>query len=174
MHMHVYMYIYKGKLRLSWFAALSSLMGAGMSGVEMNSSMSLFAAGLGSLLLAFSAHSLNQIVECNLDKKMERTKNRPLPSGRITKINAYIYASITGTIGCSILYTYGSPLSMYMGLLSILTYVCLYTPAKTRTVWNTEIGAFPGALPVVVGWTAAVGTQVLTYTCIYKIFLFYS
>ena len=103
-----------------------------------------------------ASNVFNQIIEIELDAKMDRTKNRPLPSGRITKQNAFILGCVLTVLGLAILYNVNPKTAMF-GAISIFMYVSLYTPLKTVTPLSVFVGAFPGAIPFMLGWVAATG-----------------
>jgi protoheme IX farnesyltransferase len=107
------------------------------------------------LLLAFGVATLNQYWEGSIDSLMDRTASRPIPTGRIMPAEALVF----GLIQCSIAELYlllaVNPLTAVLGLLVIIGYILVYTPLKTRTSISTAIGAIPGALPPLMGWTAA-------------------
>jgi protoheme IX farnesyltransferase len=106
-------------------------------------------------LLAFGVAALNQYWERELDVLMTRTASRPLPTGRVSHLEALIF----GVAQCAVAEVYlalaVNPLTAFLGLLVIVGYVLVYTPLKTRTSASTAIGAIPGALPPLMGWTAA-------------------
>jgi protoheme IX farnesyltransferase len=106
-------------------------------------------------LLAFGVATLNQYWERELDVLMTRTASRPLPTGRVSHLEALIF----GVAQCAVAEVYlalaVNPLTAFLGLLVIVGYVLVYTPLKTRTSASTAIGAIPGALPPLMGWTAA-------------------
>jgi protoheme IX farnesyltransferase len=110
---------------------------------------------IGIALLAFGVATLNQYLERGLDPLMERTAKRPLPSGKVSPIEALLF----GIIQCSVAELYllflVNGLTAILGLIVIVGYVLVYTPLKTRTTVCTAIGAIPGALPPLMGWTAA-------------------
>jgi heme o synthase len=103
-----------------------------------------------------ASNVFNQIIEIELDAKMDRTKNRPLPSERISKQNAAVFGSVLAIIGLVILYNVNPKTAMF-GAISIFMYVSLYTPLKTLTPLSVFVGAFPGAIPFMLGWVAATG-----------------
>ncbi len=110
---------------------------------------------IGITLLAFGVATLNQVIERKTDALMERTMNRPLPSGKVTTAEALIFGLIL-TISAEIyLATLVNPLTAGLGLIVIVGYVLLYTPLKTKTSASTAIGAIPGALPPLMGWTSS-------------------
>ncbi|MCA9121190.1 MAG: protoheme IX farnesyltransferase [Planctomycetaceae bacterium] len=114
-------------------------------------------AMLGTLLVASSASALNQYLERQLDLKMDRTAERPLPAGRLSKFEVIIFAIVTVVTGEAYLAVLVNIEAALWGLLTWAIYVWLYTPLKTRTPLNTAIGAISGALPVFIGWSAAGG-----------------
>ena len=111
---------------------------------------------VGGYCMVGASNVFNQIIEIELDAKMDRTKNRPLPSGRISKQNAFILGSFLTIIGLAILYNVNPKTAMF-GAISIFMYVSLYTPLKTVTPLSVFVGAFPGAIPFMLGWVAATG-----------------
>jgi protoheme IX farnesyltransferase len=106
-------------------------------------------------LLAFGVATLNQFIERTLDGLMKRTENRPLPSNRLTSIESLIFGIILTSLAEGCLYFLVNPLTAILGLVVIIGYVFLYTPLKTKTSASTAIGAIPGAMPPLMGWTAA-------------------
>jgi protoheme IX farnesyltransferase len=106
-------------------------------------------------LLAFGVATLNQYWERNIDKLMERTSTRPLPTSKVTPTESLIFGIGLCTIAEIYLLLLVNPLTAILGLIVIVGYVLVYTPLKTRTSVSTAIGAIPGALPPLMGWTAA-------------------
>ena len=102
-----------------------------------------------------SSSILNQYIEVDLDAKMLRTESRPLPNKRINKKIALYLGLILGFVGVFYLFIFVNTITSIISFLTIFSYVCIYTPSKTQSKWNTIIGSFPGALPPVGGWTAA-------------------
>ncbi len=116
----------------------------------------LFANSLVAItLLAFGVATLNQYWERDLDTQMERTAMRPLPKGRITPNEALIFGVVQCAVAEAYLFFVVNSLTAILGLVVIVGYVLVYTPLKTRTSVSTAIGAIPGALPPLMGWTAA-------------------
>ena len=111
---------------------------------------------VGGYCMVGASNVFNQIIEIELDAKMDRTKNRPLPSGRISKQNAFILGCVLTVLGLAILYNVNPKTAMF-GAISIFMYVSLYTPLKTVTPLSVFVGAFPGAIPFMLGWVAATG-----------------
>lgn len=109
---------------------------------------------IGGYCMVGASNAYNQIIERDLDKLMDRTKNRPIPSGTISVKVAFIIATVLTIIGLVVLYMI-NPKSAMFGAISIFMYVSLYTPLKTKTPLSVFIGAFPGAIPFMLGWVAA-------------------
>jgi protoheme IX farnesyltransferase len=112
---------------------------------------------LGTALLAAGASALNQLLERDEDAKMRRTRDRPLPSGRVTPEAALMIGGVCAAAGLAWLALAVNLLTALLGALTLAVYVLVYTPLKRVTAWNTAIGAIPGALPPLMGWTAARG-----------------
>ena len=109
---------------------------------------------LGTALCAAAAGVMNQVVERDFDKLMPRTRLRPLPAGRVSRKLATVYGLSLGVLGVAYLFIAVNPLTASLGLATILGYLLVYTPMKRRSTLNTVIGAIPGAIPPVMGWTA--------------------
>lgn len=112
---------------------------------------------IGTALVAGGTNAFNQLRERDVDALMRRTRGRPLPSGRITPRAAGVFAGIISLGGVGYLALAVNLLTAGLAALTLASYVLLYTPLKRRTSLNTLIGAVPGALPIVGGWTAAGG-----------------
>jgi heme o synthase len=113
---------------------------------------------IGVAMVAGSAGAMNQVWERKIDGEMERTRRRPLPAGRMSTSMAAIYSVVLGLVGTAYLaYTLGW-VPAIVGLVTWITYVPIYTPLKTRSSWNTTVGAISGALPMMIGYTAAGGS----------------
>ncbi|MBI3829962.1 MAG: protoheme IX farnesyltransferase [Planctomycetes bacterium] len=115
----------------------------------------LFYTMLGIFLVASGASVLNQIRERDADARMERTASRPMPSGRWTVVAAAILAVLLSAAGTLLLALTTTRMAAGLAALTLVLYVFLYTPLKRSTSLNTVIGAFPGALPPLIGWAAA-------------------
>lgn len=111
---------------------------------------------LGTGLIVGSANSLNMYLERDIDCLMARTKNRPLPTGKLAPAGALAFGLALGAASLPALAKVNLA-TMALGLLALVAYVLVYTPLKQRTHWATWVGALPGALPVLMGWTAATG-----------------
>ncbi len=110
---------------------------------------------LGGFLVTGSSNAFNQIIERDLDKLMNRTQNRPLPQERLGVAEAFGLAALCGIAGISILWIFMNPLSGILGLLALLLYTIVYTPLKRITPFAVFVGAFPGAIPPLLGCVAA-------------------
>jgi protoheme IX farnesyltransferase len=109
---------------------------------------------IGGYCMVGASNAYNQIIEKDLDKLMDRTKNRPIPSNTISVKAAFVIATLLTITGLVVLYLI-NPKSAMFGAISIFMYVSLYTPLKTRTPLAVFVGAFPGAIPFMLGWVAA-------------------
>lgn len=146
------------KARLSLMVILTSAAGffmgyRGSTGWFVPFCMTLLGTGL----LAVSAAALNQVLEVKHDARMDRTKSRPLVTGLFTVPFAVYLGVLTGLFGFLILLVGTNPLTSVLGLLTLAIYLFVYTPLKRISIWNTLVGAIPGALPPLMGWTAATG-----------------
>ena len=110
---------------------------------------------LGTALVAAGTNALNQYVEREHDARMHRTRTRPLPSGRITPRAALIFSSAIAIIGTVYLAVAVNWLTAALGAFTLASYIFVYTPLKRVSTLNTIIGAIPGAIPPLMGWTAA-------------------
>jgi len=111
----------------------------------------------GTALVAAGSSALNQLREREIDARMDRTRGRPLPSGRVTPAAAALFSWTVAVLGVGYLAWQVNLITALLALATLISYVFLYTPLKQRTSLNTLVGAVPGALPVVGGWTAAGG-----------------
>ncbi len=113
---------------------------------------------LATALVAGGSAAFNQVIERNVDALMDRTRRRPVAAGRLSPREALVFASILSIAGLVWLALATTLLAAGVALLTLLTYVALYTPLKLRTSFATVIGAIPGALPPMIGWAAATNT----------------
>ena len=143
------------KARLTTLVLLTTAVGfyAGWHGA-MNWLL-LFNTLTGTALVAAGASALNQWIERDYDAKMRRTQNRPLPSGRMQPATVAIFGGITSAAGLIYLALAVNLLTSVLGAVTLVSYLFIYTPLKRITWLNTAIGAIPGALPPLMGWTAA-------------------
>lgn len=109
---------------------------------------------IGGYCMVGASNAFNQIIEKDLDVLMDRTKNRPVPSGRMSVNTAFVIAIALTVLGLAILYSINPKTAMF-GAISIFLYTSVYTPLKTKTPLSVFVGAFPGAIPFMLGWVAA-------------------
>ena len=109
---------------------------------------------IGGYLMVGASNTFNQVIEKDLDKVMKRTRNRPLPSGRMSVGTGLFIAFSCATLGLYLLYLINVK-SFTVGFISMVLYVLAYTPLKTKTPLSVLVGAFPGAFPFALGWIAA-------------------
>jgi heme o synthase len=124
---------------------------------------------IGTALCAASASILNQVVERRYDALMPRTAHRPLPTGRVSVRFAAILGIVSGILGGLCLFLLVNTLTAILGIATLGSYVALYTPMKRRTTLNTVVGAIPGAIPPVMGWTAIAGSISLPAATLFAI-----
>jgi len=117
----------------------------------------LILLAIGGYFMVGASNVFNQIIERDLDALMDRTKNRPIPSGRMSVNYAFVLAIVLTIAGLSILYSINERTAMF-GAISICLYTSAYTPLKTKTPLSVFVGAIPGAIPFMLGWVAATGT----------------
>jgi protoheme IX farnesyltransferase len=110
---------------------------------------------IGAALVAMGSSGLNMVMERPFDRLMERTKDRPLPSGQLSARGAAIFGAALSAAGLLVLGVFVNLLSAAVALVIAGSYLLVYTPLKRRTTLNTIVGAVPGALPAVLGWTGA-------------------
>jgi heme o synthase len=144
------------KFRLSFLVAFSCTFGYVLGSSEINW-VNLVMLFLGGLLMSGGSSAINQILEKDLDKLMTRTMTRPLPTNRLTVNEASWFAIICLVLGTSILIKFTPVITVLLSLLSMVLYSFVYTPLKRVGPIAVFVGAIPGALPPLLGWTAATG-----------------
>lgn len=144
------------KFRLSISVLFSSVAGY-LLGAETIDFSVLFLLCIGGYAMVGASNVFNQIVERDLDALMDRTKDRPLPAGRMEVRSAFVLGIVLTVLGIGVLYAI-NPITAMFGAISIFMYVSLYTPLKTKTPLSVFVGAFPGAIPFMLGWVAATGS----------------
>ncbi len=140
-------------MRLSVSVVFSSVAGY-LLGAETIDFYILLLLCLGGYCMVGASNVFNQIIERDLDGLMDRTRNRPLPAGRMGVTSAFILATVLTIAGITLLYII-NPKTALFGAVCIFMYVSLYTPLKTKTPLSVFVGAFPGAIPFMLGWVAA-------------------
>ena len=113
---------------------------------------------VGVAMVAGSAGAMNQVWEREIDGEMERTRKRPIPAGRMSASVAALFSTVLVVVGTTYLTLTVGFIPAAVGIATWITYVPIYTPLKTRSVWNTTVGAISGALPILIGYTAAGGS----------------
>ena len=143
------------KFRLALSVVFSSIAGylLAVDQVETKVLMELF---IGGFAVVGASNAINQLIEKDLDALMNRTKNRPLPTGNMSVQVATIISTVLTVLGIMVLYVINIKTALF-GLLSIFIYTCIYTPLKTISPLAVFVGAFPGAIPFMLGWVAATG-----------------
>ncbi|CAM4210705.1 MULTISPECIES: heme o synthase [Gillisia] len=141
------------KMRLAISVVFSSVAGYFL-GAEAVNFVTVLLLAIGGYCMVGASNAYNQIIEKDLDVLMDRTKNRPIPAGRMSVNTAFVIASTLTIIGLIVLYIINPKTAMF-GAISIFLYVSVYTPLKTRTPLSVFVGAFPGAIPFMLGWVAA-------------------
>ncbi|MFN2533085.1 MAG: heme o synthase [Pyrinomonadaceae bacterium] len=146
------------KPRITFLIVLTSAAGFALATRGSLDYVSLLSALFGIALLSSGIATLNQYAERDLDGLMRRTADRPLPAGKLLPIEALAFGVMLTLFAEIYLLLFVNPLSALLGLTVIAGYLFGYTPLKTRTSLSTLVGAFPGAVPPLIGWTAARGT----------------
>jgi protoheme IX farnesyltransferase len=142
-------------MRLAISVVFSSIAGYFL-GAETIDFVTVLLLAIGGYLMVGASNAYNQIIERDLDALMDRTRNRPIPSERMSVSTAFTIASVFTILGLIVLYVINPRTAMF-GAISIFLYVSVYTPLKTKTPLSVFVGAFPGAIPFMLGWVAATG-----------------
>ena len=141
------------KMGLSLSVVFSAVAGY-LLGAQTVNFYTLVLLAFGGYFMVGASNAFNQIIERDLDALMDRTKNRPIPSGRMSVNTAFIIAVLFTILGVATLYSINPKTAMY-GAISIFLYTSAYTPLKTKTPLAVFVGAIPGAIPFMLGWVAA-------------------
>ncbi len=145
------------KARLTSLVLITTLVGFYMGSRGPLDVLLMFHAMLGTAALAAGAAALNQYLEREWDAKMPRTAERPIPAGLIQPQMVLLLGAVLSVLGMVQLLTQVNPLTAMLGAVTLGSYIFVYTPLKRMTTLNTLVGAIPGALPPLMGWTAATG-----------------
>lgn len=152
-------YIELTKPRITWLILMSTAIGyyfgVGPAGWSV---WTLLHTMLGTGLLASGTAALNQWYESAADARMNRTKGRPIPSGRLTPLNALLFGVALAIVGFYDLVIFVNALTGFLGLFTLITYLWIYTPLKQKSPHSTTVGAIPGAMPPLIGYAASSGT----------------
>ncbi len=149
-------YIALTKPRITWLILMSTSIGYSFGADRWSWWLFLWTL-IGTGLLASGTATLNQWWERDLDARMERTKDRPLPSGRVSPRGALLWGVALSVGGFAVLAAAVNPAAAWLGLMTLLAYLFTYTPLKPITPHATTVGAIPGAMPPVIGYVAAHG-----------------
>ncbi len=164
------------KPRLSLLSVFSAMIGFSLAPKAAVPDAAFAYSLLVATAIAFCAGGaavLNQWMEYPLDQLMERTKKRPIPIGIVKPNEALYFGLFISVLGLSLLYYFCNKLSFGLALLTLFSYLLVYTPMKKVTPLNTLIGAFPGALPPLIGWSCAAGTLSLLAGILFAILFFW-
>ena len=145
------------KPRITFMVLITTLVGYYMGSGEEIRLLLLLNTITGTALVASGASALNQYLERDLDSRMARTRNRPLPDARLGANDALLFSALISVLGIAYLVIFVNVLTALLGASTLAAYIFIYTPMKTRTKLCTLIGAFPGATPPIMGWAAARG-----------------
>lgn len=145
------------KLRLNLLVIITTAVGYHLAAGASFHWLSLLHVLIGTTLTAAASAVLNQWMEVDRDRRMPRTRNRPLPAGRVARPEALALGLLLAAAGLTYLALTTNPLTFALGLATLILYLAIYTPLKTISTLNTIIGAIPGAIPPVMGVTAALG-----------------
>jgi protoheme IX farnesyltransferase len=148
------------KPRITVFVVLTAFLGfaAGTDGPLAGlDAVLLLHTLLGTALVASGTSAFNEIAEIDLDRRMARTATRHLPAGRLPFAEAVAFATVLSVLGVGELWLYANGVTAFLAALTLTSYVFVYTPMKTRSPLSTIVGAIPGALPPLGGYTAAAG-----------------
>lgn len=148
-------YIALTKPRLSFLVVVSAISGFLLAGWDQGATYKDFILMiLGGFFITGASNGLNQVIEKDIDQKMDRTLSRPLPQGVLTTKEAVVACLTYMLLGVAMLYMVNLT-CLVLGFGSLLVYVFMYTPLKQKTPWATFVGAIPGAMPPLLGWVAA-------------------
>jgi heme o synthase len=161
------------KVRLNALVLLTTLVGFYMGTTGAVDYLLLLHTLLGTSLLAAGAAALNEWLERDHDRLMRRTEERPLPAGRVQPDQAMLLGGALAGTGLVYLALLVQPLTALLGATTFIFYICIYTPLKRVTSLNTVIGAIPGALPPLMGWTAAHGVPTMHGWALFAILFFW-
>lgn len=145
------------KMRLSLLVAFSSAFGYALALGGRVDWMQLASLFIGGWLVSGASCTVNQVLEKDYDKLMKRTQTRPLPTERLSQSESLTFAAIVGVLGLGLLFISTNLLTVGLAFLSMILYSVVYTPLKRVGPIAVFVGAFPGALPPLLGWTAATG-----------------
>lgn len=161
------------KARLTLLVLLTTLVGFYLGSRGPASYWLMLHTVLGTALVAGGAAALNQLLEREHDALMRRTRNRPLPSGRLQPATVMVFGGVCACAGLLYLALAVNLVTSVIGAVSLLSYLFIYTPLKRMTWLNTAVGAIPGGLPPLMGWTAARGQLSIEGWALFAILAFW-
>lgn len=144
------------KVRITFAVSLTTITGYVLASGQFDSGLIL--PTLGIFLLACGSSALNHYQEKDKDAQMDRTKSRPIPSGRISSTGALIFSMLLSVLGSVLIYIGSGMLAMQLAILALIWYNAIYTPLKKKTAFAVVPGSVIGALPPLVGWVAGGGS----------------
>ena len=150
-------YVALAKPRLNLLVVITTAVGFYLGTRNEINLLMFFHTVVGTALVAGGSAAMNQIYERRVDALMNRTKRRPLPDGRLSVMEAGVFALVLSVVGLLQLAIGANFLAAMVALTTLVTYVAVYTPLKLKTSFATVVGAVPGALPPMIGWAAATG-----------------
>lgn len=154
-------YLALTKPRITWLILLSTGIGYFFGQRGSLDVLLLLHTLMGTALLASGTATLNQWYERDADARMNRTRTRPIPGGRVSARSALLFGIVLIAAGEVELALAVNPLSAWIGFATVASYLLLYTPLKQHSWWSTAVGAFPGAMPPLIGFAAAGGKLTL-------------
>ncbi len=158
------------KVRITFAVALTTIAGYLLASGQFDSGMIL--PTLGIFILACGSSALNHYQDSDRDILMERTKNRPIPAGKISRNNTLLIAILLTAIGSALIYIGSDFVGFQLGLLALIWYNAIYTPMKRKTAFAVIPGSVIGAIPPVVGWVAGGGSITDPHAMILAFFFF--
>lgn len=166
-------YLELAKIRLVSLSLFSAVVGYYLAAPEPMNVSRLFVTLIGTALVAAGSMSLNQWMEIAEDARMNRTAGRPLPAGRLYPREALVFGMILSVLGILILYFAVNRGSALLAMITLVSYVLVYTPLKKITSLCTIVGAIPGAVPPLIGWAAVTGKPSFEAWVLFTIIFFW-
>jgi protoheme IX farnesyltransferase len=151
-------YIQLTKPRITFLVVLTTFIGFLLGSPGPIEYLLLFHTIFGTAMVAAGASALNMVLESDTDARMRRTENRPIPSGRLTSLQALSFGAVLSATGLLYLVIFVNPLTSALAAVTLILYLFAYTPLKRKTSLCTVVGAIPGAIPPMMGWTAVQGS----------------
>ena len=161
------------KPEVNFLVVISTLVGFYLGARGPLDWMRLIHTLLGTLLVASGTATLNQLIERDADALMRRTTNRPLPAGRLSAVEALAFGLLLSVAGGLYLLLAVNLLTSVLAIATLVSYLLIYTPLKKKTPWCTFVGAFPGAMPPLIGWAAVSGSLSREAWVLYAILFFW-